>query len=195
MKWLGMDISESFITYAQFSHPKLNWVVGSTYDTKLEDESINLVHASFLFIHLLKPYLAIREIHRILSAKGILYISDVNDDTFKGPEIISNMVAKHSEMYEGNRKIMMDIDKLAENAGFELIDHHSIRVENTGSDDQPKFEDNVLSLGKWTMWAMFSFMGQREEIKVQFNDAEAYYLNNSDTISIEIQTKIYKKCV
>jgi len=195
IEWLGMDISERFITYARFSHPKLTWKVGTAYDTKLEEGSLDLVHASFLFIHLMKPYLALREINRILSPNGIFYISDVNDDTFKGPEVISSMVAKHSEMYEGNRKIMLDIDNLSDKAGFERIAEHIIRVENTGSDDQPRLEGNVLKLGKWTMWAMFSFMGQREEIKDQFGAAEAYYLNNSDTISIEIQTKIYKKSV
>ena len=190
---LGMDISEQFITYAQFAHPKLKWQQGSAYATGYADDSFDLVHTSFLFIHLTKPYLAVKEIHRILRKEGLFYISDVNDATFRGPEVIAHMVKKHSEIYEGNREIMMDMDYLATSAGMELIEAHSILVENTGTDSHPVLEDNILKLGKWTMWAMFSFMGQRAEISNDFDLAESHYLKYNDTISIEIQTKIYKK--
>jgi SAM-dependent methyltransferase/predicted GNAT family N-acyltransferase len=190
---IGMDISEQFITYAQFAHPKLSWQQGSAYDTGYADKSFDLVHTSFLFIHLTKPYLAIKEIQRILKEDGLFYISDVNDATFKGPEVIAKMVKKHSEIYEGNREIMMDMDYLATRVGMEIIKSHTIIVENTGTDSHPTLEGNTLKLGKWTMWAMFSFMGQRSEISDDFDQAESHYLKYNDTISIEIQTKIYKK--
>lgn len=189
----GMDISDAFISYASFTHPKINWINGSVYKTDLPSGSIDIAHASFLFIHLLKPYLAIKEIYRILSDEGLFYISDVNDTTFKGPAVIADMVKNHSNIYDGNREIMEDIDYLADKAGFYVEDSFSITVENTGTDDHPKLEGQTLKLGKWTMWAMFSFMGQRDEIKDDFSEAESHYMSHSDTISIDIQSKIFKK--
>ncbi len=189
----GIDISDELITYASFSHPKLKWLNTSIYETGLKEGSYDLINGSFLFIHLLNPYLALREIHRILKDEGILYITDVNDTTFKGPDIINDMVEKHREIYEGNRRIMLEMNYLTEQAGFTLLEEHTIVATNTGNDNKPLLEGNTLSLGKWTMWAMFSFMGQRDEIKDQYGEAESYYLNNNDLISIEIQTKIYKK--
>ena len=103
------------------------------------------------------------------------------------------MITKHREIYEGNRRIMLEMNYLAEQAGFALLEEHTIIANNAGNDNKPFLDGNVLSLGKWTMWAMFSFMGQRDEIKDQYGEAESYYLNNQDSISIEIQTKIYKK--
>jgi len=193
VNFYGLDIAEEFITYAKFSHPKINWICGNVYETGLESGSFDLVHTSFLFIHLMKPYLTLKEIHRILRDNGLFYIADVNDATFEGPEIIKEMVKKHGEIYEGNREIMLDINYLAQRAGFELVEESSLTVTNTGKDDGPKFEDNTLFLGKWTMWAMFSFMGQRPEVQDQFNRAEEYYMSHQDNISIEIQSKIFKK--
>lgn len=193
MDLVGMDISKEFISYANFSHPKIKWLTGTIYDTGLATGSVQLAHASFLFIHLLKPYLAIKEIYRILTDDGILYISDVNDATFKGPEPIAKMVKHHSKIYEGNREIMLDIDYISDKVGFYTDETFIITVNNTGSDDHPVFEGQTLKLGKWTMWAMFSFMGQREEVKDDFNQAESYYMTHNDTISIEIQSKIFKK--
>lgn len=189
----GIDISDELITYASFSHPKLKWLNTSIYQTGLKEGAFDMINGSFLFIHLLNPYLALREMHRILKIDGLLYVTDVNDTTFQGPDIIHEMVVKHREIYEGNRRIMLEMNYLSKEAGFSLLEEHTIIANNTGNDNKPLLEGNVLSLGKWTMWAMFSFMGQREEIKEQYGKAESYYLNNTDTISIEIQTKIYKK--
>ena len=80
----GIDISDELITYASFSHPKLKWLNTSIYETGLKEGSYDLINGSFLFIHLLNPYLALREIHRILKDDGILYVTDVNDTTFEG---------------------------------------------------------------------------------------------------------------
>jgi SAM-dependent methyltransferase len=189
----GMDISDQLIAYAKIAHPRIHWLTGSAYQTGLSAESFDLIHTSFLFIHLLKPFLALTEIQRILAPNGLLYITDVNDGTFEGPEVIRKMVEAHSDIYEGNRKIMYDLPFLAENAGFDLIDSLDITVTNEGSDDAPIMENGTLKLGKWTLWAMFSFMGQRAEVIQEFELAEKHYLSHQDTISIQIQTKLFKK--
>ena len=192
-KLMGMDISDEFITYARFAHSDLDWNKGSVYDTGLESESIDIVHCSFLFIHLIHPFWALQEINRILSPGGLLYISDVNDDTFKGPEQIADLIKAHGEIYEGNRKIMSTIDQLTEKFGLELIKSDRLLVDNTGSDEKAELEGRHYRLGKWSMWAMFSFLGQREEVREQFEMADQYYFESDCTISIEIHSKIFQK--
>lgn len=192
-KLMGMDISKDFITYARFSHPTLDWIVGSVYDTNLESGSVDIIHCSFLFIHLINPFLALKEIHRILSPNGILYISDVNDSTFTGPEKIKNLIEAHNEIYEGNRSVMSTIVPLAQKAGFDLQEHDNLVVDNTGIEHQVILEERRFKLGKLAMWGMFSFLGQRDEVKDLFEVAEQCYFNSDSKISIEIQTRIFKK--
>ena len=194
VKFTGIDYSDDLITYAQFAHPKLKWVKGSVYSSPFENESFDLVHASFLFIHLLKPYLAIKEAYRLLKSGGLLYITDVNDDTFKGPPEIVDMVNSHDDIYEGNRRIMRNIDALATQGGFELLHSYIVEANNTGIEGELDYNEGVMKLGKNTMWAMFSFMGQRDEIKDKFHKAQDVYFSNKDAeISIETHTRIYKK--
>lgn len=190
---LGIDFSKDFITYANFAHPRLNWKEGNVYNTELESEQMHVVHGSFLFIHLLQPFLALQEIYRILAPGGLLYITDVNDATFEGPEEVAAMVRKHTSIYEGNREIMVDIEHLANEAGFELYRSNNMLVDNTGADNEPEISADHTKLGKWSMWGMLAFMGQRPEVLAEFEIAEDFYLKNNDTISLQIQTRIFKK--
>jgi ubiquinone/menaquinone biosynthesis C-methylase UbiE len=191
----GIDADEGLITYARFAHPNINWKVSSVYKTPFEDGEFDLVNASFLFIHLVKPYLAIKEALRILKPGGLFIISDINDHTFQGPEVIKNLIKAHADIYEGNREIMLTIDHLAKQAGFELLDTYTMRANNTGLDERPNLKNRILKLGKRTMWAMFSFIGQRDEIKDYFSQADQQYLTYGDTISIDLQTKLFRKTI
>lgn len=192
-KLLGMDISDELITYSQFAHRRLDWKVGSVYDILLESGSVDIVHCSFLFIHLVNPFLALKELCRILSPGGILYISDANDGTFEGPAEIKELVDAHNEIYEGNRNVMSSIKTLAEKAGFVLVQSDNLKVDNTGVEHKVEMEGRRLKLGRLSMWAMFSFLGQRNEVKDQFEIAEQCYFNTEPTLSIEIQSRIFKK--
>src|SRR5680860_880087 len=98
-KLMGIDISDEFITYARFAHSDMDWNKGSVYNTELESGYIDIVHCSFLFIHLIHHFSALHEINLRLSPGGLLYISDVNDDTFKGPEQIADLIKSHGEIY------------------------------------------------------------------------------------------------
>lgn len=189
----GMDISSELITYARFSHPEMEWKEGSIYETNIDSESVDIAHCSFVFIHLMNPFLALKEIYRILSPGGIFYISDVNDSTFEGPQQIKDLIHAHNEIYEGNRRIMSSIQPLAEKAGFHLVKSSEVLVDNTGSDDGPKLEQHHYKLGKWTMWGMFSFLGQRSEVQKQFGEADQHYFDSNCDISIKIQSKIFRK--
>ena len=190
---VGMDISDELITYSQFAHRRLEWKVGSVYDTKLESCSVDIIHCSFLFIHLVNPFLALKELWRILSPDGILYISDANDGTFEGPAEIKDLIEAHNEIYEGNRNVMSSIVPLAEKAGFTHILSDDLTVDNTGVEQKAEMEGRRLKLGRLSLWGMFSFLGQRSEVKDQFEIAEQSYFKTEPTLSIEIQTRIFKK--
>lgn len=192
-EFMGMDIDNQLIAYARFAHPKIKWLNGSIYETGLTSTTIDLIHTSFVFIHLTKPFLALQEIFRLLRPGGIFYVSDVNDDTFEGPAVIKELVESHAAIYEGDRKIMTALEVLAHQAGFETMESKELKVINSGSDDAPIFEKDELQLGKWTMWGMFAFMGQREEVIDKFQIAEQEYIKNQSEISINIQTYIFKK--
>jgi len=191
----GMDVSQEMITYATYAHPNLKWLVGSVYETNFSENSFDIIHCSFLFIHLLQPFNAIIELFRILRPGGLLYVSDVNDSTFDGPRVISRLVKKHAQVYEGNRMIMDDLTHLAINAGFEKYFEDRIRVYNTGQENQPDLGKNIVKLGKWTMWGLFSFMGQRREVKNYYDIAEEFYNQHNQPMSICIETKIFQKPV
>lgn len=190
---MGLDISPDFITYARFSHPEINWENGTIYDTKIQAESVDIIHCSFLFIHLVNPFRALKEIYRILTPGGILYISDVNDETFQGPREIKALIEAHDTIYEGNRKIMSSIEKLADKAGFTLYRTDDLLVDNSGSEENFTLDKRHFKMGKWSMWGMFSFLGQREEVTEQFHAADRYYSDSDCIMSIEIQSRIFKK--
>ena len=190
---VGVDIDKNLIDYASFSHQQPHWLVGSVYQLPFEDNHFELVNASFLFIHLLRPYLAIKEIHRTLTKNGFFIVTDVDDSTFEGPEAIKDMVYKHADLHEGDRRIMLEMNDLVESAGFKLYQEHEFKVINIGTEEKPIVEDNTLKMGKWSMWGMFAFMGQRPEIEDVFDRAEEHYSKYNDDISICIKTKIYQK--
>lgn len=192
-KFIGMDISKDMITYSSLSYPNIEWIQGNAYDTGFPDNSVDVVHTGFLFIHLSNPELALMEIYRILKPGGVLYVMDVNDSTFEGPKPIKRMIQKHKDIYEGNRDILNDLPTLAKNQHLELIQEHAITAKNTGKENEVLVQENVTQLGRMYMWAMYVFIAQREEVAEYYQKAEEYYFKTSCTISVQVQTQIYKK--
>jgi hypothetical protein len=123
----------------------------------------------------------------------VLYILDVNDSTFEGPNPIKRMIQKHKDIYEGNRDILLELPKLAQNQNLELIQKYHITADNTGKENEVKVMGDVTRLGRMYMWAMYVFIAQREEVVEYFQKAEEYYFKNPCKISVQVQTQIYKK--
>ncbi|MCG8698549.1 MAG: class I SAM-dependent methyltransferase [Bacteroidales bacterium] len=192
-EFTAIDESQDMINYAKIFHKKINLKAENVYSLTFENSSFDIVHCSFLFIHLQTPNLALRNIFRILKPDGLFYVVDVNDSTFKGPSKIKEMVMKHSQIYEGNRNILNELPELAHRNKFLLKEVHTVDVENTGYEDRPVYEGGTLKLGKITMWAMFTFISQRSDMREIFQNAEKYYFANDCKIEIQIQTQIYKK--
>ncbi|MFW6101908.1 MAG: methyltransferase domain-containing protein [Bacteroidota bacterium] len=191
-KFTGIDINSEMITYAKLSYNGIKWKQISVYETNFENNSFDVVHGSFIFIHLMNPELVLKEISRIIKTNGKLYVVDVNDATFDGPPIIRRMLEKHDQYYEGNRKILNTLPRLAEGYHFSLEKEHTVKVTNEGREGSADYKNNVIKLGKMSLWGLFSFIGQREEIKSVYHKAEKYYYSHQPYMSIDIQTQIYQ---
>ena len=183
-KFIGMDISKDMITYSSLSYPNIEWIQGNAYDTGFPDNSVDVVHTGFLFIHLSNPELALMEIYRILKPGGVLYVMDVNDSTFEGPKPIERMIQKHKDIYEGNRDILLELPKLAQNQNLELIQQYAVTANNTGKENEVQVQGDITRLGRMYMWAMYVFIAQREEV------AEYYQKSRR----ILFQTPMRNKC-
>ncbi len=192
-EFYGMDLSQEMITYAQLSFRKTKWVQGNIYETPYEDNTFDIIHLSYVFIHLTRPETALMELNRILKPGGKIYVVDVNDDTFEGPSVIKRMIHKHKQLYEGNRDIMNYLGSLAEKHGFVKSQEFKIIAENSGTEEGPQIEGYSLKLGRMNMWAMFAFIGQRKDVQSYFQKAESHYFHSQCTISIELQSLVLTK--
>jgi len=190
---VGLDASKEMVTYARLNRPDLTWLQASVYDTKLPDQHFDVVHANFLFIHLVSPQLALREINRVLRPGGIFYVVDVNDSTFDGPPEISQLISAHHELYDGDRSVMSSLPYLAAEHGFSPMLNFSTRVRNTSTSPEPVFLKDEVLLDRIKMWGLFSFLAQREELAQYLKSAMEYYYSSSCEMSICVETQVYRK--
>lgn len=190
---MGLDVSKEMVMYAKLNRPDLQWLHTSAYDTKQPDQSINVVHLNFVFIHLLSPALALREFSRILRPGGLLYVVDVNDSTFEGPDEMKSLLDAHHELYEGDRSVMNQLPRLCPEWGLEPAYNFSSRIRNTGTSPEPVYLPDEVRLDRIKMWGMFSFLGQREELSEYLKVAHEFYFSSLCEISICVQTQVYRK--
>ncbi|MCA9715341.1 MAG: class I SAM-dependent methyltransferase [Myxococcales bacterium] len=189
----GLDLSTKLLQYARMTAPEIPWHVASAYQTGLPDASFDVIHASFVFIHLVNVDLALREICRLLKPGGLLYVVDINDATFRGPPEIQEMVKVHAAIYEGDRTILEHLPRRAADFDLQLEHHFSTRLRNTAASETPEFLEDEVRLGRVTAWGMYSFLGQREELEEEFDIAQDLYFSSGCEISVEIQTQVYRK--
>lgn len=188
----GVELSPQLLAYARFAYPGGDFVRGSAYATGEPDASCDVVTANFVMIHLRNPDLALLEVWRVLRPGGLLYVVDVNDTTFDGPDVIRTMVETHHRFHEADRRIMATLPRRAAEFGFEEVARHSTTVRNTGG-AEPTFAPGELRLGRMGMWGMLSFMGQREELEAVFQAAQEHYLGTECEISLNVETHVYRK--
>ncbi len=103
---VGIEPSPHLLDHARAAHPTLRFHAGTAYAAQEADASADVVTANFVFIHLRSPDLALLEIQRVLRPGGLLYVVDVNDATFRGPDPIAQMVRAHHAHHEGDRTIV-----------------------------------------------------------------------------------------
>ncbi|MBV6492847.1 MAG: Ubiquinone/menaquinone biosynthesis C-methyltransferase UbiE [Turneriella sp.] len=190
----GVELSDNLFEYARMNFPNIDWRKGSIYKIPAMDAQFDIAQASFIFIHLREPAIALAEIYRVLKPGGVLFILDVDDSTFKGTAEMEALVKGHLKIYEADRTIMSRMDSLSKAAGFTPLKQESVRVDNTGKEDAPQIDYPNVHLGKMTFWSMFTFMGQRTEITELYEKARSHYMaSTNSTCEISIAFHAYKK--
>lgn len=187
----GLDLSHFLHQYAMTHYPDIKRHLGSIYRTELEDQSYDFIHAGFLFIHLLSPDLALNEIKRLLKPGGLLYVLDVNDLTFDGPQCMKSLVERHRKTYEGNRAVMSILPQLAQSCGFELHSRFITRVNNKSASEQINRNKAELVLDDPIFLSMFQFIAHCKELSEEFEQATQFCLSHQAMMEIEIHTQIY----
>jgi SAM-dependent methyltransferase len=188
----GLELSSQLLAYARFAYPEQEFVQGSAYATGEADAALDVVTMNFVMIHLRNPDLALLEVSRVLKPGGLLYVVDVNDTTFDGPDVIRAMVEAHHRFHEADRRIMATLPRRAAEFGFHLEQRYSSTVRNTGG-VEPTFAPDEVRLSRMGMWGMLSFMGQREELETAFQAAQEHYLGSECEISLNVETHVYRK--
>lgn len=191
-EFVGIEPAPQLLAYARFAHPELAFRVGTAYATGEPDASADVVTANFVFIHLRSPDLALLELRRVLRPGGLLYVVDVNDTTFRGPEPIARMVAAHHAHHEGDRTVLASLPRRAGEFGFEPVARFATTVRNTGA-IEPTFGRDEIHLGRMSMWGLLSFMGQRDELADVFQSAQEHYFGSDCEISLDIETHVYRR--
>ena len=81
---LGIDNSHQMITCAWETIASANtfFEIGNAYDLQKSENQFDMVHARFLFQHLVDPLAALQQIHRVLKPGGTLCVVDVDDTWF-----------------------------------------------------------------------------------------------------------------
>ncbi|GAA3204312.1 hypothetical protein GCM10010486_88170 [Nonomuraea roseoviolacea subsp. carminata] len=128
----------------------------------------------------------------MLRPGGLLYVVDVNDATFTGPEPILRMVEAHDHHYPGDRTILTELPRRAREFGLELEDRHVTTVRNTGGPEPVLVRDEIL-LGVREGWGLLAFMRAQEASARLFDEAQEHYFRTGCEISVSIETHVYRK--
>jgi ubiquinone/menaquinone biosynthesis C-methylase UbiE len=189
----GLDLSPQMVFYARLNRPEIRWIHANVYCTGEPDQSYDVVHSNIVFLHLLNPALALREIHRILKPNGVFYILDGNDARFEGPPAIATLMQKHADLYMGNRRIMSALPHIAEQHGLHLTQRFVTRAKSTSTHQEALVQGDDVLINRIMFWGLFSFLGQREELAAEFKDAQEAYFNSDSDISVCLETHVYKR--
>ncbi|WP_210330267.1 class I SAM-dependent methyltransferase [Aliikangiella sp. G2MR2-5] len=191
IEFSGVESASLLHQIAQKKFPDIKWYTGSAYQTDFEHASFDLVHCSFLMIHLLCPSLALAEFNRLLRTGGVLYVVDVYDSSFRGPEAMSKVVQRHCEIYEGDRNIMNHLPELGRQHGFKPYLEYNVIVS---SEQVEVSEDDLnLVLDKDLLLDMFDFIAQRESLVEEYASAKKSCKTSSEPVSVSIQTQLFIK--
>ncbi|MFA7369979.1 MAG: methyltransferase domain-containing protein [Kiritimatiellales bacterium] len=128
----GVDISEELIFTAHQARvsekvANVSFRLGNVYELDLPENAFDFVYARFLFQHLEKPELALKNILRVLKPDGILCVLDIDDNwTSFAPESEAfvkfiRKAGAGQKRKGGNRLIGSQLFGLLNNAGFKTV--------------------------------------------------------------------------
>jgi ubiquinone/menaquinone biosynthesis C-methylase UbiE len=128
----GVDISEELIAVAHQAKASEKvgnaaFSTGNVYELTLPENSFDFVYARFLFQHLEKPQLALKNILRVLKPGGILCVLDIDDNwTSFAPESgafvkFIRKAGAGQKRKGGNRLIGSQLFGMLNEAGFKNV--------------------------------------------------------------------------
>ena len=191
----GLEPSARLLQHASAVAPELHWHRGDAYRTGLPAAHFDVVHASFVFIHLARVDEALWEIERILKPGGVLCIVGPDEGSFRGPEPIAQMIREHDLVHEGDRRIAEALPQRATQFGLRLERRFVARLVNDGPEEGAEYSAGVAHVGRHAMWSFFGFYGQRKEIASSFSAARDHYFSTECEIEMPVQTLVFRKPV
>ncbi|MET8047049.1 MULTISPECIES: methyltransferase domain-containing protein [unclassified Streptosporangium] len=187
----GVEPSPQLLARARSSFPEITFREGTAYATGEADSSHDVITANFVFVHLRSPDLALLEMRRVLRPGGLLYVVDVNDDSFRGPDVIRRMIETHNRNYAGDRTFLTDLPGRAEQFGFEPVRRFSTTVRNTGG-SRPAFGPDEIRIGRADAWGLLSFVRTQRGVEEVFKEAQDFYFGAECEMSLDIETQVYR---
>ncbi|MCB9759060.1 MAG: class I SAM-dependent methyltransferase [Alphaproteobacteria bacterium] len=189
---IGVDQCPQMIAQGRLERPGLAWHQASAYTLPLADRSVDVVHASFLFINLRSPDLALAEIARVLKPGGIFYVVDVHDPTFQGPPEILALVAAYHAGNNASRRIMAELPARAASWGFTLTRTAATPLVNDLPETGVEVHPDRVRMGRMNLWGLLSFFGQPEALEEPFERAREVYLRGEDEVQVSVLTQVYR---
>ncbi|MBB2915046.1 SAM-dependent methyltransferase [Streptosporangium becharense] len=187
----GIEPVPHLLARARSNFPQFEFRQGSAYLTGEPDSSHDVITANFLFVHLRSPDLALLEMRRVLKPGGLLYVVDVDDSSFSGPEVAQRMIESYDRDYIGDRVVMKDLPGRAGEFGFRLLDRFRTRLRNTG-DREPLPGRDEIRLGVAEAWSLLSFVRSQPGIEPLFQEAREHCFGSGCEISMNLETQVYR---
>lgn len=139
---VGVDLSEALLETARASlspveQTQLKFFQGNVYELDPTLGYFDFVYARFLFQHLERPLVALREVFKVLAPGGILLIADVDDQwltLYPEPYCFrrfTDEAAKGQSVNGGDRRIGRKLVNFLHETGFSEI---GLRVETITTD-------------------------------------------------------------
>lgn len=128
----GIDINEELIAVAHQARAServenVSFSTGNVYELTLPEHSFDFVYARFVFQHLKKPHLALKNILRVLKPGGVLCVLDIDDNwTSFTPESAAfvkfiRKAGAGQKCKGGNRLIGSQLFGMLSEAGFKTV--------------------------------------------------------------------------
>lgn len=110
----ALDVSEEMLNKIKIKNLKLkiNTVIGEAEDLPFEDESFDIVIATFLIVHLKSLTRFFDEVYRVLKPNGLFLVTNINQR--KAPEIkIGKDVVEVESYYHRPESVVEELENLA----------------------------------------------------------------------------------
>lgn len=156
----ALEIDELLINKAKkllykYNDNQLQFVHSSIIETGLSNDTYDFVIARMLFLHLLNPVQAAKEVFRVLKPGGKLVIIDIDDGIWGAVEpdlkeltVILNKFAEIQKEVGGNRHIGRSLLRVLKESGYVNLDIESVinHSDLLGMDIfKPQFDINRIT--------------------------------------------------